>query len=186
MSDSMITKQAIAQGFKNLMKEKNFDKITISDITKTCGLNRQTFYYHFQDKYELLDWIYYNEAISVMMKDLNFDNWSDRIYEMLSVMKKEHYFYINAFKASGRQEFEMYLFSVAKKLFRSVILHLDSSDKMLEKDSEFIASFFSYGVVGTIVSWTENGMRETPEELKKHFEILVLDSKELAVKRFLE
>ncbi|HAB61398.1 MAG TPA: dihydroxyacetone kinase transcriptional activator DhaS, partial [Lachnospiraceae bacterium] len=48
MSESMITKQAIARGFKQLMKEKTFDKITILDITKTCGLNRQTFYYHFQ------------------------------------------------------------------------------------------------------------------------------------------
>lgn len=47
MSESLITKKAIAAGLKELMKRKSFDKITISDITNECGLNRQTFYYHF-------------------------------------------------------------------------------------------------------------------------------------------
>ena len=53
MSDSLITKKAIAGALKTVCKEKAFDKISIADITAACGLNRQTFYYHFQDKYEL-------------------------------------------------------------------------------------------------------------------------------------
>ena len=53
MSDSLITKRAIAEALKQVCKEKPFDKISISDITAVCGLNRQTFYYHYQDKYEL-------------------------------------------------------------------------------------------------------------------------------------
>ena len=55
MSDSLITKRAIAAGIKELTKKKSFDKITVSDISEICGLNRQTFYYHFQDKYELVE-----------------------------------------------------------------------------------------------------------------------------------
>ena len=58
MSESKITKQAIARGFKTLLLKKDFSKISVSDIAGQCGLNRQTFYYHFQDKYELLNWIY--------------------------------------------------------------------------------------------------------------------------------
>ena len=54
MPESVVTKQAIADVFKEIMDKKSFDKITISDITGKCGLNRQTFYYHFQDKYDLL------------------------------------------------------------------------------------------------------------------------------------
>ena len=64
MSDSLITKKAIAAALKQVCREKPFDKISIADITAVCGLNRQTFYYHFQDKYELLSWIYYNENFS--------------------------------------------------------------------------------------------------------------------------
>ena len=54
MSDALITKRAIAEALKKICREKPFDKISIADITSDCGLNRQTFYYHFQDKYELL------------------------------------------------------------------------------------------------------------------------------------
>ena len=42
---------------KELMKRKSLEKITVSDIVQNCGLNRQTFYYHFQDKYDLVNWI---------------------------------------------------------------------------------------------------------------------------------
>ena len=63
MPDSNITKHAIAAALKELCREKSFDKISIADITSTCGLNRQTFYYHFEDKYELLNWIYYTEGV---------------------------------------------------------------------------------------------------------------------------
>ena len=185
MSESLITKQAIADGFKGWMRSKSFDKITISDIAKSCGLNRQTFYYHFQDKYELLDWIYYNEAISVMTEGLTFENWSSRIYRMLTQMKKEDYFYINAFKASGQKEFEAYLFSVAKELFKEIIANLSGEKEIKLEDMDFIASFFSYGTVGIIVAWAQEGMRESPEFLKERFENLVVDSKNLAVKRFL-
>ncbi|MGL4547948.1 TetR family transcriptional regulator [Eubacterium aggregans] len=79
MSDSTTTKKEIAKGFKKLMLEKRFDKITISDIAASCGINRQTFYYHFLDKYDLLDCIYYNEAIHYMVDDLTLDNWSDKV-----------------------------------------------------------------------------------------------------------
>ena len=75
MSDSMITKKALAEGFKELVKKKNFESITVLDITEKCGLNRQTFYYHFHDKYELVNWIYYNEALRVLANDLSFNTW---------------------------------------------------------------------------------------------------------------
>ena len=62
MSDSTITKRAIADSLKDLTRVKSFDKIGVVDITDKCGINRQTFYYHFSDKYELLKWIYYNDS----------------------------------------------------------------------------------------------------------------------------
>ena len=182
---SLLTEKALAASLKKLLEKKTLDKITVKDITDDCGVNRQTFYYHFQDKYELLDWIYYNEAISVMTEGLTFENWSSRIYRMLTQMKKEDYFYINAFKASGQKEFEAYLFSVAKELFKEIIANLSGEKEVKLEDMDFIASFFSYGTVGIIVAWAQEGMRESPEFLKERFENLVLDSKNLAVKRFL-
>ena len=57
MSESSITKRAVAQSLKSLMREKDFGKISVSDITLRGGITRQTFYYHFAFKYDLLLWI---------------------------------------------------------------------------------------------------------------------------------
>lgn len=54
MSGTHDTKQAIASALIELCEQKDFRKISVQDITKKVGLNRQTFYYHFTDKYDLL------------------------------------------------------------------------------------------------------------------------------------
>ncbi|MBE6350716.1 MAG: TetR family transcriptional regulator, partial [Spirochaetaceae bacterium] len=65
MSNSNITKQALANAFKELMFEKSFTRITINDICSKCSLNRKSFYYHFKDKYDLLNWIFYVDFFSI-------------------------------------------------------------------------------------------------------------------------
>lgn len=54
---SKLTKRALAASLKKLLAQKPLSKITIADITEDCGMNRMTFYYHFQDIYDLIDWI---------------------------------------------------------------------------------------------------------------------------------
>ena len=63
---SEITKKALAASLKKLLSKNELSKITISNITNDCGVNRQTFYYHFKDVYDLLEWIYLNEVIQSM------------------------------------------------------------------------------------------------------------------------
>ena len=52
-----MTKKALENSLKKLLKEKPFDKITIADITEDCGISRMAFYYHFQDIYDLAEWV---------------------------------------------------------------------------------------------------------------------------------
>ena len=67
MAESILTKQAIAGSLKELCSVKAFDKISIGELTKKCGINRQTFYYHFTDKYALLNWIYASDLLEPHM-----------------------------------------------------------------------------------------------------------------------
>lgn len=68
MSNSQITKLALADSMKRLMKEIPMSKITISEITESCNLSRKSFYYHFKDKYDLVNWIFYTEFVSVVQE----------------------------------------------------------------------------------------------------------------------
>ena len=72
---SEITKKALATSLKKLLSKKELSKITISNITNDCGVNRQTFYYHFKDVYDLLEWIYMNEFIQSMEGNNTYDTW---------------------------------------------------------------------------------------------------------------
>ena len=177
MAKQEKTKQAIAAGFKSLMNEKAFDKITVSDITSRCGLNRQTFYYHFQDKYELFTWILQREALIGSNVTLNIYNWSEAIYRTLSVMKKDRHFYINAFKSSGKEEFVLYLQQSMALSLQQIIADTPHRHMMNRGDRDFVIEFYTFGTVGIIVDWILDGMKTSPEVLKERFENLIVGTK---------
>jgi probable dihydroxyacetone kinase regulator len=184
MSDSLITKKAIAAGIKELTRKKSFDKITVTDITEICGLNRQTFYYHFQDKFELVDWIYYNEAISIMINDLNYDNWDTKVLQFLRKLKEEDYFYMNTMKAAVENEFREYLFKVTVEMLCFIIKGITVNSDALEKDILFVAEFYAFGIVGVMISWIQRGMKETPEYITGQLKNLVYGTEKYATLRY--
>ncbi|MBU3105618.1 dihydroxyacetone kinase transcriptional activator DhaS [Clostridium gasigenes] len=184
MSESLITKKAIAEALKETCKIKNIEKISISDITKSCGLNRQTFYYHFQDKYELLNWIYYNELFIKVIEDISFDNWSDRIYELLEIMKENKSFYINTIKNSD-EYFKDYLFNITSVIFKDAIEKLDEKSKLSEEAKGFISEFYSFGICGVVLSWVKSGMNESTKSVSRHLKQLALNTEKLGYERYL-
>ena len=66
MADSNITKRALATSLKELMIEQPFDKINVAQICERCNMNRKSFYYHFKDKYDLVNWIFDTEFIELI------------------------------------------------------------------------------------------------------------------------
>lgn len=185
MSESNITKKAIADGFKALMTKKSFEKITISDITNECGLNRQTFYYHFQDKYELLNWIFYKEIINELKENYTIDKWSDALLDMLIVLKNNAKFYTNALNTSYSNEFREYLFSATAQLFEEILDRVTYGLILEANDKKFIAEFMSYGVSGSIIKWILSGMKEKPEDIVARMKNLFNDSKTVTISRYL-
>ena len=63
---SQQTKWALAAALKKLMAQKPLEKITISELTDLCHIKRQNFYYHFEDIYDLMRWMFQNEAVSLL------------------------------------------------------------------------------------------------------------------------
>ena len=77
---AQTTKKAFAASLKKLLSQKPLDKIKISDITNDCAVNRQTFYYHFKDIYDLLEWVYTNEATRALGDKKTYDTWQEGFY----------------------------------------------------------------------------------------------------------
>lgn len=172
MSSSTITKSALGEALKRLCEQKPFEKISISDITRECGLNRQSFYYHFQDKYELLAYVYYNELFKNITRGVTFDNWVERLEGFLQVMLKDKKFYSNTLKFNEKV-FEQYLFKSMHQLFLRFFYHAVANTRKRSDKAKIFADFYSHGFCGIIIDWATGGMKETPHTV-------ILQMKELA------
>lgn len=87
MSTSFLTKKALANSLKQLMEHTPLNKITVRHLVEDCGLNRQTFYYHFQDIFELLGWIYRTEAVEGIARYRSYSTWTDGFYRIFVILK---------------------------------------------------------------------------------------------------
>lgn len=104
MADSNITKRALANSLKTLMLEKPFDKININDICVPCDMNRKSFYYHFKDKYDLVNWIFDTEFMEFVGQKSLLQPW-DFFKELLNYFYENHRFYRKALQIKGQNSF---------------------------------------------------------------------------------
>ena len=71
------TKQALEASLKKLLLEKPLDRITIQDLAADSGISRMTFYYHFQDIYDLVEWVCYEDAVKALKGKKTYDTWQE-------------------------------------------------------------------------------------------------------------
>lgn len=76
MADSNATKRALAAAMKQLMAKMPFAKISVGDICQVCQMNRKSFYYHFQDKYDLVNWIFQTEFLMAVQRRPYESTWA--------------------------------------------------------------------------------------------------------------
>lgn len=181
MSKSLITRNALAYSLKSLVTENNFDKITISDITDNCGLNRQTFYYHFEDKLALLYWIYDNEAF-VLTHDLNLENWGEKFNSFLKLLRRDRLFYINTIKCSN-DYFERYMINMLEGIFFKAAKELDVNE-LEDYEIQYEAKFFAIGLTGVVVEWILGGMKQSEDDFTDMTYRLVENTKKVAYQRY--
>lgn len=179
-----ITKQTLGEALIQLTSKKCFTKITISDITATSGYNRQTFYYHFRDKYELLVWVYHHDTDCIFDEHLNFDNWHLYMQQLLVLMQEHKTFYQNTVR-SNEQYFGDFVFTLTEQFFYRAILRLDRTHSLQEADQHFYAQFFSFGIRGVLIDWIKHDMKDDPKHVAMNLKNLAQDSIQLGYERFL-
>lgn len=184
ISKNQITKRALARSLKKLSKKMPLSKITIKDITNECGVNRQTFYYHFQDKFELINWIYYTEAVESISDYSDFDHWSIAINKIFSYLAENKSFYRKALKVDGRNSFNNYFFEITREIIKKLVNEVAEEMDVSEKDKNFIADFYTHALIGLTVQWIKGGLEETPASLTRRVRDMVDGSMLNALARY--
>lgn len=158
---------ALAESLKNLVKRVPFDKITIKQITDGAGVIRVTFYNHFQDKYELLEWIVKTDITNVVRNGIGRRNVRKGVIRVLQNMIREKEFYMSVSRTTGQNSFQEILFSAIKKL---ILIYertnnVGTSDSLPWLTPDRAASCRSTALCFLLMEWIKEGMPLSPEEM---------------------
>ena len=155
------TKKAIAGAFKELLLEKPLSKITINDIAEKCEINRQTFYYHFQDIYDLVEWICQTDAEAVLQDNRTYETWQKGYLSIFKIILQDKPFIMNIYRYTPRESLYRYLYRVTYRLLYNVVDELAQKESfpVREEDKAFIANFFKFSFVGVVLEWIEHDMQ---------------------------
>ncbi len=163
MADSNITKRALASALRELMEEVPFDKIQVTHICERCNMNRKSFYYHFRDKYDLLNWIFDTEMIS-MIRDYTgkepLEQYVEILHEICNYLYKNRDFYRNALKIQGQNSFSDHFREYLRPLTKLRLVHLIGD----WADDEFILDFFTDATVYAIERWLSEKNCMSPDQ----------------------
>lgn len=150
MSDSPITKNALASAIKKLMKQQPLEKISVMQIVQLCGLNRKSFYYHFQNKYQLIEWIFYNELFSRINMQKS-DTLGPTMATICNYLYDNKTFYRNAMHASEQNLFTAYFTEIIQK-----IIQTDLENLLCTKEHRIFHSiFFADAMCMAVSRWLQ-------------------------------
>lgn len=181
---SQTTKRALEASLKNQLAQKPFNKITINDITDDCGINRMTFYYHFKDIYDLLEWTFAEDAQQLMAQNKTRATWQIGLANVFNGLIENKKFILNVYHHVNKDQIETYLYSVVRPLINDVIDEHSASLHVRENDKKFIVDFYMYGFVGYILEWIKNDMKEDPQYIIDHLSIITKSSTEDTLKYY--
>lgn len=154
------TKKVLEVSLKKLLKEKPFDKITIADLTGDCGISRMTFYYHFQDIYELAEWVCIEDGKQALKDKKTYDTWQEGMIQVFEAVLENKPFIANIYRSVDKAKIENYLYKLSYQLIADVVDEKCAGDNLSEADKQFIADFYKYGFVGIMLDWVDKGMKD--------------------------
>ena len=181
---AQFTKYALENSLKRLLLEKPLNKITVSDITEDCGINRMTFYYHFKDIYDLVEWVCLEDAKQALEDKRTSDTWQQGYLQIFLAVRENKPFIMNVYHCVSRERVEQFLYPQVYQLVRGVVDEEAKTHPVAESEKEFIANFYKYGFVGLMLEWIQGGMRADPEELVGKLSLLLSGSMEAAMLRY--
>lgn len=181
---SQLTKRALEESLKRLLLTKPLNKITIADITSDCGISRMTFYYHFQDIYDLVEWACEEDAARAIAGNKTADTWQTGLLDTFLALRENKPFIASIYHDMSREQVERFLIPVVSDLVKSVVDEHAARRHVREQDRDFIARFFAHALIGTVLDWIARDMRDDPQQLVQRVATIADGAIETALDRF--
>ncbi len=180
------TKEALASALRQMMTIKPIDKVTVKDIVEICGVNRQTFYYHFDDVDDLLEWVFEQDSDRVFPREVIYDRWLDNMMTYFDYLVNNSAFTLNVYNSNSRLYMLRYLKEKMKSCIHDFAVIVSEGKNVNREDFDFVVEFYANCAIGFISQWLDQGM-QLPKELTRERILRAMDqSIENLLARFIE
>lgn len=179
-SVSEQTKLQLAAALKTLMAQKSMDKITIAELTGICNIRRQSFYYHFEDIYDLLRWMIENEAISLLKQQEGALLWKEGFLQLFRYLEENRAVCLCALKSMGRDHlrrfFEADIYAIIHRTIEQLSEKIGVRNNLDSfVDVEMLTHFYVVALAGMMESWLLGEIDRTPEQLIQFADVILND-----------
>ena len=173
------TKQKIADAMRRQIMEKPLEKITVQNLMDATNMKRQSFYYHFQDKYELMNWIFDMEFIEFIQRG-DKDKSIEEMMALFRILYDNRAFYRNALSVQGQNSLRDHIRELALPILQSKLKEALSENE----DSGFYVEFFIDALLWAIIRWIRDENCEPPEKFIPHFFSCILATAKYIMKKY--
>ena len=156
------TKEMLAESLMKLLARRTLDKITIQDIVDDCGYNRQTFYYHFHDIYDLIDWIFAAQTQELIEKCRACGSLDVGAEAVIAYMRENRRLILNILRSVNGEKLLDNLYRSAQSIVLSALENHPGVQELSTEYRGLVAEAFKYALAGLLIDWMRAGI---PEDL---------------------
>lgn len=154
------TKEMLAESLMKLLARRTLDKITIQDIVDDCGYNRQTFYYHFHDIYDLIDWIFAAQTQELIEKCRACGSLDVGVEAVIAYMRENRRLILNVLRSVNGEKLLDNLYGSAQSIVLSALENHPGVQELSAEYRELVAEAFKYALAGLLIDWMRAGIPE--------------------------
>lgn len=167
------TKEMIACAFKDLSSKKAIDQISITDIMKQADYRRQTFYDYFDDKYDLITWIFSYDLAKIIHPEMGWEKWENFLFHLLEYLEQNKAYYKKIFLNIKLDSFKGHFIHCIKQTLIKLSDDYFQGEILSKKRAQMVHTtidFYSYGLAETLYHWVLENCEPTSRD---YHELLV-------------
>ena len=173
-------KKTIAEAASNLLFEKKVKKLTVKDIVEECHITRQAFYYHFEDKYDLVNWYFQSGVTQFLVERSAYASWNALLEAVEDYLLENKVFYCNALAYTGQNSLQQYIFDYLSSIFMQRAKELRPG--IGADENLLVGRFFAGALMGILQPWVLGGMKTNTTRPSQAVPLLSVDELEVILR----
>lgn len=174
---SETAKREICAALKTLMAQKPLNKITVAEIMQSCGMARQHFYYHFEDIYDAVRWMFDQEAVALLREHEGVMLWQEGLLQLFQYLQENRAVCLCALHSLSREHLKRFFQTDIHAIIQSTIqrIVIESNCQASDREVDLLTRFYVGALASLIEEWLLGDIQEPPGELIRFADQLLKD-----------